>query len=205
MKKSYFWILLFLFFSYLNFSCSAYDAVSNAQRLNFKLGSVENFSVSGVNITNIKNISHISTLNLAKITSDFASGRLPVSFTLNLLAKNPNDGTGGTTKTTALIKSLSWRLMIDNTETINGYINQTIEIPGVGQATTIPVLISLDLLNFIKGEGLNNLINLALALGGESGSSARLTLKIKPTVDTFLGPITYPGEISVIDKEFRNN
>ena len=42
-----------------------------------------------------------------------------------------------------------------------------------------------------------------MALGGKNSSASRLTLKIKPTVETFLGEITYPGEIQVIDKEFR--
>ena len=46
-------------------------------------------------------------------------------------------------------------------------------------------------------------MNLALALGGKNGSAARVTLKATPTIDTPLGAITYPGEISIIDKEFR--
>jgi hypothetical protein len=57
---------------------------------------------------------------------------------------------------------------------------------------------------FFKDQGYESVINLALALGGVSGSSARVTLKATPTVDTFLGPITYPGEISIIDREFRS-
>ena len=63
---------------------------------------------------------------------------------------------------------------------------------------------SLDLVKFFKDAGYENIINLALALGGVSGSSARVTLKATPTVDTFLGPITYPGELTIVDKEFRS-
>jgi hypothetical protein len=120
-----------------------------------------------------------------------------------VLAKNPNDGTGGTKESSALIKNLDWRLLIDSKETINGAV-QNINVPGVGQETAIPVGISLDLYKFFSSSGYEDIINLALALGGQNGSSSRLSLKVKPTVETFLGPMTYPGEITVIDKEFRD-
>jgi hypothetical protein len=160
-------------------------------------------SISGVKTKSIRSLSDFSILDGAKLLNSFTNGQLPVSFTLNVLAKNPNDGTGGTKKTTAVIKSLAWRLFLDDKETINGNIPNSIEVPGVGQSTTIPVVMSLDLLSFFKNQGYESLINLGLALGGVSGSSARVTLKATPTIDTFLGPITYPGEIAIIDREFR--
>jgi hypothetical protein len=204
-KRTYFFrILIIAVFTLIQFRCTGLlDTVSNLQRLQFKLGTIDNMSAAGVNIKSIRKISDFSIMDGAKLLNSFTSGQLPVSFTLNVLAKNPNDGTGGTSHTTAIIKSLAWRLFLDDKETINGNIPNSIEVPGVGQATTIPVVISLDLLNFFKNQGYESLINLALALGGVSGSSARVTLKATPTIDTFLGPITYPGEISIIDKEFR--
>lgn len=195
----------FLFFIAISLlsSCSVYHALTNVQRLQFKLGSVSGFNIAGVNISNIASLKDISALDIIKLTNAFASGKFPSSFTLNLIAKNPNDGTGGTNQTTAIIKNLDWRLLIDNNETINGAI-QNVEVPGIGQETIIPVLISLDLLQFFSNKSYDDLINLAFAIGGKNGSSARLTLKVKPTVETILGSITYPGEISVIDKEFRS-
>ncbi|MDQ1265566.1 MAG: hypothetical protein QG635_717 [Bacteroidota bacterium] len=190
-------------FAFMQFGCTAYDAMKNAQRLQFKLGSVSGLSVGGVDLSRVSSLSNINPLDMLKLTSAFAAGKLPASFTLNLIAKNPNDGTGGTTSTSAVIKKLDWRLLIDSKETISGTIGNSIEIPGIGQATTIPVAISLDLLEFFKNEGVTNILNMATGIGGSSGSSARLTLKINPTIDTFLGGIS-PGEISVIDKEFRS-
>ncbi len=199
MKKTF---LLIVTFALLVNSCSVYHTLTNVQRLQFKLGSVNGFNIAGVNISNIASIKDISALDILKLTNSFASGKLPANFTLNLLTKNPNDGTGGTTQTTAIIKNLDWRLLIDNNETINGAI-QNVEVPGIGQETVIPVQISLDLLQFFN-KSYDDLINLAFAIGGKNGSAARLTLKVKPTVETFLGPITYPGEINVIDREFRS-
>lgn len=197
--------MLLFSFSLIQLSCSgAYDALMNIQRLQFKLGSVDNFDLAGIKIKSIRSTSDFGAIDALKLTSAFVRGEFPASFTLNVLAKNPNDGTGGSKKTSAVLKSLSWRLFLDNKETINGNIPNTIEIPGVGQATTIPVVMSLDLFKFFKDQGYENIINLALALGGYSGSSSRVTLKATPTVDTFLGPITYPGEITIIDREFRS-
>jgi hypothetical protein len=202
MKKiSYILILVVMAVIY---SCSGVsDAVTNAQKLQWKLGNVANMRVSGVDITKFSSITQINALDLLKITNDFASGKLPASFTLNLLAKNP-EKSGGTQNSTDVIRSVKWRLLVDNKETINGNVNGPITIPGVGQTSTIPVSMSLDLLQIFQNEGMQNLISLALGMGGSNGSAARLSLKIQPTIDTFLGSITYPGEITVIDKEFRS-
>jgi hypothetical protein len=204
-RKSTLYLLILIPFITVHFSCTgAYDAFVNLQRLQFKLGSVDNFSLAGVRLKSIGSISELSFSDAAKLLSAFSNGELPASFTLNVLAKNPNDGTGGTRKTTAVLKSLAWRMFLDDKETISGNIPHSIEIPGVGQASTIPVGISLDLIRFFRDAGYESLLNLALAVGGVRGSSARVTLKATPTVDTFLGPITYPGEITIVEREFRS-
>jgi hypothetical protein len=207
MKKIKIFLLIItaIYFSAANFGCTgALDAITNLKRLQFKLGSINAFTLANVRLDNKRTINDISILDAANLLAAFTRGELPASFTLNVLAKNPNDGTGGTRNTTAILKSLAWRLFIDNKETINGNIGSNIEIPGVGQTTTIPIVMALDLVKFFKDNGYENILNLALALGGVSGSAARVTLKATPTIDTFLGPITYPGEISIIDREFRS-
>jgi hypothetical protein len=202
MKK---YILLFVALSALIYAgCAGIsDAVSNAQRLQWKLGTVSGMNLSGVDVSKVSSLTSINALDLVKLTSAVGSGKLPVGFTLNLLAKNPA-GDGGSKNSSDVIKSVAWRLLIDNAETITGNVAGPITIPGVGQTATIPVSINLDLMQFFKNEGLTNLVGLALGIGGKSGSPARLSLKIQPTIDTFLGAITYPGEITVIDKEFRS-
>jgi hypothetical protein len=195
--------LFLISFSFIQFGCSGlYDAIVNIQRLQFKLDRVTGMSIAGVGLSNISSLSNLGLIDAANLLANFSQGKLPVNFTLNVLAKNPNDGTGGTKNTSAVIKNLAWRLFLDDKETINGNIGG-ITVPGVGQATNIPIGMSLDLIQFFKNTGYESLMNLALALGGKNGSAARVTLKATPTIDTPLGAITYPGEISIIDKEFR--
>ena len=201
MKKIFFIAVLFLI---ANSGCSVYETMINISRLKFKLGDVNNFQVSGVNISNKTRIEEINPVDLLRISSDFASGRLPVSFILNVEAKNPNDGTGGYPKTDATLKSFPWRLEIDGKETIAGNIGSPVSVPGTGELTYIPITMSLDLIEFFNSQGYESLINLIFSIGGSEGTASRLTMIATPTVSSPLGDIKYPGEITIVDQTFTN-
>ncbi|MBK8981460.1 MAG: LEA type 2 family protein [Ignavibacteria bacterium] len=203
MKKIGFYFLILLIPVLITGCSGIKDTMENAQRLKFKLGKVDGLNIAGVRLNNISSLNDLNILDGGKLIAAFASGQLPTKFTVNLIAKNPDTYPGGTKETSSLIKSLDWRLLIDNKEIITGEIDKTIEVPGVGKSTTIPIPVTIDLFRIFADKSYENILNLALAIGGKSGSSSRLTLKIKPTIDTFLGGISYPGEIDVIDKEFR--
>lgn len=188
-------------FATLNFGCTAVDTLTNLKRLQFKLGSVNNFNAAGVNIANVSSFSQIGILDIANLTANVTQGRLPVGFTLNLIAKNPNTA-GGSANSSSLLKRMEWNLYIDDTPTINGALNDII-VPGTGQESVIPMAMSLDLMQFIRGQGLEHLVNLALAIGGRNGSSSRLSLRAKPTVEIFGIPVTSP-EITIVSHQFSN-
>ena len=190
--------------TFLLTSCSVYQTMVNLSRLKFKLGVVNNLTLNGINISNKKSISDFNATELLKLTSVITSGKLPASFTLNVEAKNPNDGSGGYPKTDATLKAFPWKLEIDNVETISGNIGNPVSVPGTGEITNIPLTMNLDLIEFFGNEGLDNLVNLALALGGQEGSSSKLTLFATPTVSSPLGDIKYPGELKIVDHTFTN-
>ena len=185
-------------------SCSVYETMVNLSRLKFKLGNVNNLTLSGINISGKKSISDFNAVELLKLTNVITSGKLPASFTLNVEAKNPNDGSGGYPKTDATIKAFPWKLEIDNVETISGNIGNPVSVPGTGDVTNIPLTMNLDLIEFFGNKGLDHLVNLALALGGQQGSSSKLTLYASPTVSSPLGDIKYPGELKIVDHTFTN-
>jgi hypothetical protein len=180
------------------------DALLNLKRLQFKLDRATAGTLAGVDLTRVSDISRFSLQDGLKLTNAFARKSLPLSLTLNVAAKNPNDGTGGSPQKAALLQGLAWTLRIDDKETVSGDIPNPIEIPGTGQATTIPLQINLDLYSFFQEQGYRNLVNLALAIAGQSGSASRLTLAATPTVSIAGIPIQYPGQINIIDKEFTN-
>lgn len=185
-------------------SCSVYETMVNLSRLKFKLGAVNNFIVGGVNISNKSSLQDFNALEVVNLTTAIASGKLPASFTLNVEAKNPNDGTGGYPKTDATLKAFPWRLEIDDVETISGNIGAPVTVPGSGEITNVPLTMNIDLIEFFGNKGFDNLLNLALALGGQQGSSAKLSLFATPTVSSPIGDIKYPGELKIVEQSFTN-
>jgi hypothetical protein len=191
--------------SFFSLSCSLVkdygNALLNLQRCKFKLSGVSDFNLAGIPLSGKTSISVEDGL---KLLPAFQQQRFPASFNLNVAAINPNDSTGGTPKSTATLTSFAWTLLIDSTVTIGGNIANPITIPGTGQQVIIPLHMDLDLLQFFKDRGYQNLLNLALALGGANPNTSRLQLRAKPTIRTEFGDMTYPGEITIVDKEFRS-
>lgn len=188
-------------------SCAAIDqmtaALTNLQRLKFKLSGVRDFRLLGIDIAGKARIVDFSALDAVKLVQSYAARKLPVEFVVDVLAVNPNDGTGGTRQTVSTLSGLECRLLVDSQPTVVGNIDRPIEIPGTGQETVIPIRLSLDLLEFFAGKQYEDILNLALAIGGKNRTPARIALDAQPTVSTPLGPITYPGRLTIVSTEFR--
>ncbi len=184
--------------------CSILQTITNLSRLQFKLSSVSGFKVNNIDISNKSSISDLSPTEMISLSSIIGQGKLPISFVLNVDAKNPNDGTGGYPRTDATLKGLQWRLFIDDKETISGDLDAPVTVPGTGEVSTIPLRVNFDLLQFFKGEGLEKIANLVLAIGGKQGSTSRISLYATPTVSTPLGDIKYLGELKIVDTKFTN-
>lgn len=186
------------------YQCSVYQTITNLSRLQFKVGEVNSFRVNDLDISGKTSLKDFTAADLLNLTSMFTQGKLPVSFVLNVDAKNPNDGTGGYSRTDATLKSFKWRLFIDDKETISGDIDSPVTVPGTGEVTKFPLRVNIDLLQFFKDQGFDRVINLALTLGGKNSSTSKITLYATPTVSTPIGNITYPGELKIVDTQFTN-
>lgn len=200
MKNKVFSILLLSLLTFIG--CSVFKQMTNISRLKFRLNSISDFSINGINISTKSSIRDFNIFDSAQLLNSISRGTLPVSFNLNIEAKNPNDG-GGYPRQDLDIVDFKWRLIIDDVETLNGNISKPISVPGRGETTIFPITVHLDLYKFFSDRGFDNLVNLALAIGGKSQNLSRVVLKATPTLQTPFGKITYPGEINIIDKEFR--
>lgn len=144
-----------------------------------------------------------TVLDGVKLAQLFGSKRLPVEFIPNVTVINLIDRSPEKARTMATRSGLATRLLVDGQPTIYGDIDHPVEIPGTGQETIIPLRLTLDLYEFFGNQGLDRLLQLALAAGGKNGSSSRLALGIQHRVMTPLGEIKYPNRLTIIDKEFR--
>jgi hypothetical protein len=78
------------------------------------------------------------------------------------------------------------------------FADETVLRPGV--PTDVPIAMSLDLIDFFEGSA-QDLVELALSLSGQGGAPKEVTLRATPSVDTSLGPISYPRPITIVSRE----
>jgi len=182
--------------------CSVYKTVMNVSRLKYKLNNVSNITVAGVNVAGKLRVADFSLRDGMSLTAAFSRGSLPISFTLNIAAVNPNNGTGGYARTDATIKAFPYRLLIDGKEILSGNLSSPVSVPGTGEAVIIPVSISFDLFKSFKDKGYEGILNLAMNIAGLGNTPTTVQLYVKPTIKTVIGDLTPPSEIKVIEKEF---
>ncbi len=201
MKKIFLaFIPLILFLS----GCSVYKSLVNLSRLQFKLNGVQSVAVGGVSLQGKQKISDFSVKEVLAFTTAVAKGNLPITFTLNVAAKNPNDGSGGYAKTNASIESFPYRLLLDNKEVLSGNFAQSVSVPGTGESVIIPLQVSFDLVQTFKNQGYESLLNLALSIAGYSNQKTEIVVFSKPVVKTDLGNLSYPSELKIVDYEFSS-
>lgn len=184
-------------------SCAQLNSLLGLTRVQFKLQDAVNVNLAGINMTGKKSMSDITVMDGLNLGKAFATGKFPLTFTLNVAAKNPNqkDPKSNISNTFSL-QEFPWRLLIDNKETITGGIASPVSLPDGGTTTIIPLQISVDLKQFFANKGYEDMANLAIALAGDGES--RLELRAKPTISTPIGNMTYPKELNIVSAEFRN-
>ncbi|MBS3946579.1 MAG: hypothetical protein KGZ42_13830 [Melioribacter sp.] len=192
-------ILLVLLLS----SCSVFRTLENVSRLKYKIHSAVNYKVVGISIENKKSLKDFSSIEMLKLSSGILKGNLPLTFSLNIEAKNPNDGTGGYPKTDLTLESFPYKFFLNENEIIDGNIENPLSVPGIGESTIITLNIEFDLAKSFKEKSLDDILLLLLNIGGAGGSTSNIKLLARPVVGTPLGKINYPNEITIVDKTFN--
>jgi hypothetical protein len=173
-------------------SCSVLQQASEVSafsKCEFRLESLTNLKIAGVNIQDKTSLSQVGLIDAAKITGAIASGSLPMTFDLNLQVKNPNPAV-------AAMNKLDWILLIDGNEMSRGILNQRVEIqPNSVKAFAVGV--NFDLFKALNGQSSSALLNFAFNLAGAGSKTTRVTLKVRPTIMIGTTPVEYPGYISI--------
>lgn len=169
----------------------------NLSKCEFRLSSVDQLRLAGVNIQQVHKLSDLNLLDAAKITTAAMSGSaLPLNFTLNVEVKNPNTATAG-------LSRLDWILLIDDIEMVSGTNEQRVQIPANGGTAMLPLTIGVDLKQVLKGKSGDAIANFGLNLAGAGNKPTRITLKAKPTIMVGSVPVSYPGYLT-IQNEFTS-
>jgi LEA14-like dessication related protein len=171
-------------------SCKALMQYTNILKCDFRMESLKNPTVAGIDVNSVKNFSDLSFLQAGKITTAYLGGNVPLVFTLNMEAKNPNT-------TEARLAQFDWIVKIDDVQIASGTNQSEYVIPANDGRKIIPLRISVNLLDVINKESKDTLINFGLNLADASDKPTRVSLQIRPTVNVGNVPITYPGYLSL--------
>lgn len=176
------------------YSCSYLKELSALKECEFRMTTVENMLLAGVDISKIVTTRDYSLEQTGKITKSILQGTLPLSFILNIEVKNPNQNN-------ASLNRLEYIALIDTTQVASGSLEEQIVIPAAGGIATIPLNVRTDLLDLLKKAPINTLLNFTLNLADNGKRPVRVSVKIKPWIQVGARNIEYPGYLT-ITKDF---
>jgi hypothetical protein len=136
-------------------------------------------------------VSDVNVLDAARIGAAVARRQVPLSFELHLLGRNPAEN-----GTTARLVRLQWILDLNGRETISGTLDTAYTF-APGEVTDVRVPVAFDLWQFFQGSA-GDALELAAGLAGLGSRRTEVVVRAVPTIDTPLGPIRYPGAITIV-------
>jgi len=184
-------------------SCSALKSLENIMKLKFKINSVSNFEVQDISVQDKAQLADFSSTDILKLLQAFSSQKLFATFILNIDVQNPNARDGSSNNLNLEIVSFPWELFFNGKNLISGNIQEPIKLVGTNYNEKLKIKITLNLFDILNNSNINELLKVALNLGGRNASTNKLSLFAQPVIGTFIGNISYPEKIKIVDYEFR--
>lgn len=189
-------------------SCASVRQMANSlmslRDMQFRIDRVENMRVVGVDISRLRSLSDVSAMDAIRLLDAYRSKRLTATFTVYVEARNPNDGGGGSAPADLTLRELPWQLYIDGKPTISGAVRKEIPIPGGQTSAPFPLEIEVDLTKVITDRGYEELMSLALSIGGVNSEPTKVMVEATPVVGTPFGIWKSPSPIRIVNTEFRS-
>ena len=188
--RIYHFFLLFLLAAVISTSCKTLMSYTNLLKCDFRMKSLTNTRLVGINVQNVRTFSDLNLLQAGKLTTAYLSGNVPLDFDLNIEGRNPNPGE-------ATLAKFEWILLIDDIQMATGTNEREYHLPANDGTQIIPLHISINLLDVLNDETKNSLLNFGFNLADAGNKPTRVDLKIKPTIYLNSIPISYPGYIDL--------
>jgi hypothetical protein len=173
--------------------CATLRQITALRQVDFSIAGVQDGRLAGVELRRIASYGDLSAVEIGRIALAVTRRDVPLEFRVMIRADNPADN-----GTAATMVRLAWTLLLDDRETINGVLDTTVTMPP-GQTAYIPVPMRLNLRQFFDGPA-QSLVDLAASVAGLSSHPTRVTIRAVPTINTPIGPITYPNPITIVSR-----
>jgi hypothetical protein len=172
-------------------ACATARGILALRRVDFDVDRVSAVRLAGVSLEHIRSPEDVRVLDAARLAAAVARHQVPLDFDVHVLGRNP-----AANPATARLVRLQWILDLNGRETVSGVVDSAyVFVPG--GVTDVRVPVHLDLWRFFQGSAADAL-DLALGLAGLGTRRTEVVLRAVPTIDTPLGPITYPGSITIV-------
>ncbi len=173
--------------------CTALQQLAALRTVAFAFAGISDVRVAGIRLSAGSRFASLSLADAARLGAAIVAQDVPLEMIAHVSATNPPENT-----VTARMVQLGWTLFIENRRTLAGQIAGPVTI-APGRTTDVPLAVRFDLLDLGSGgaRDLFDLFDLALAIGGLSTLQKELRLELVPTIETSLGPITYPTPVVV--------
>ncbi|MBU0474598.1 MAG: hypothetical protein KKF62_10580 [Bacteroidetes bacterium] len=196
-------VITLLLFSIIISGCSALKTLDNITKLQFKIDSISDFEVQEIAINAKSQLCDFSPSEILKLVQAFNQEKLIASFTLNIDVQNPNASENNSNNLNLEIVEFPWEFYFNDKSILSGNISEPIKLSSIEAQDKIGLQIYFNLFDVISNNNMNELLKTSLELGGQHSSTNKVSLFAKPVIGTFIGNITYPDKIKIVDYEFR--
>lgn len=188
MKKT----ILALFLVFALTSCDILNQIGGAYQLTqceYKYNTINNIQLAGMNLADGKSISMSNFAALSSILMGGTMQTIPLSMTLNLDVKNPNQAT-------ALLSALDYAIEINGMDFTTGKVDVPLRVEA-GQTSVLPITIGVDLKNLMNRYSRDRVAKEMGGFLGLSSNETKVTVKLWPKVMVGNSLIKVPAAIPV--------
>lgn len=170
--------------------CAALQQMAALRSVSFAFANVSDVKLVGIPINESTSFSRLSLVDLGKVTAAVLQKKAPLELVAHVSATNPPNNT-----VSARLVKLGWKFFVNDAQALAGDIGEPVVI-APGATADVPVAVRVDLYSIGNGTA-RDIVDLAVAIAGKTEVKQDLKLELTPTIDTALGPITYPSPIVV--------
>lgn len=164
--------------------------LANLSNCEYSLKNVSNLTIAGVNVKNLTN-GNITASDVVKLSTALLAKKVPMDMNVNIDVKNP-------TSKDALLSALDWIMEIDGAQFATGTKSSSTTITK-NATTTVPLGVNTDIYNLFSSNGLESLKRFVGSFTND-GTSSKVGLKIKPSLNVGTYQVPYPNYITLEKK-----
>jgi len=170
--------------------CAGMQEVAALRLVSFAFSSVSDVRFVGIPIGPGADYSKLSMSDVARLAAAALAQQAPIELVAHVRASNPPEN-----KVAARMVNMGWKLFVEERQALAGQLNSPVVIEP-GKAVDVPVAVRFDLVQ-MGATGAQDMYDLAIAIAGQGTIQKDMRLELVPTIETSIGPITYPAPIVI--------